>query len=164
MTVTERAARYVSMMPPAISGSGGHKAAFAVAVALRHGFDLGEEEAWPLFSLYNDRCEPPWGEKELRRKLADAARLTRHPQPRGYLRGANTQPAKPAKPAKPPYLRTATWQERLAEVGGKQEMQCAGSPPHTAQPSGASDSHPDIIQIALYMFNATLVPDDDLDD
>ena len=120
MTITERAIQYIAKMPPAISGSGGHPATFNVAVALCHGFDLKEEEAWPILLQYNTHCEPPWSEKELKHKLAGARQLTRHHQPRGYLRGnvnsTHSQPAKPAKPAKPIRLRVASWQERMAEV------------------------------------------------
>lgn len=87
MTLTERAAAYVATMPPAISGQGGHQATFAVASALIHGFALYEEQAWPILCGYNAKCSPPWSEAELRHKLADAANLTRHSQPRGHLSG-----------------------------------------------------------------------------
>jgi hypothetical protein len=87
MTLTERAAAYVANMPSAISGQGGHQATFAVASALIHGFALYEEQAWPIMCEYNARCQPPWSEAELRHKLADAAKLTRHPKLRGHLSG-----------------------------------------------------------------------------
>ena len=86
-TLTERAAAYAAAMPPAISGQGGHQATFAVASALIHGFALSEEQAWPIMCEYNARCSPPWSEAELRHKLADAFKLTRHPNPRGHLSG-----------------------------------------------------------------------------
>ena len=47
-TVADRARRYVEKMPPAISGSGGHNALFAVARVLIHGFDLPEDDAWQI--------------------------------------------------------------------------------------------------------------------
>ena len=72
-------------MPSAVAGQGGHGAAFAVAVALVHGFGLSDIEAWPILLEYNVRCLPPWSEAELRHKLKSAGRLTRHPKPRGYL-------------------------------------------------------------------------------
>ena len=83
--LSDRAARYVARMPAAVSGQGGHRATFAVAVALVHGFALGEAEAWEILCAYNARCSPPWSERELRHKLASASRLTRHPKARGHL-------------------------------------------------------------------------------
>lgn len=107
-------------MPPAISGKGGHNATFDVAVAVVHGFDLTEEQALPILRKYNERCEPPWTEKELRHKLADASKLTHHSEPRGYLRDRVNpeagEPAKQAIPAKPLRLRAASWQDRIAEL------------------------------------------------
>jgi hypothetical protein len=87
MTLFDRARGYVAAMPEAISGQGGHQATFAVAVALIHGFALSDDQAWPIFCEYNSRCSPPWSEPELRHKLADAGKLTRHPHPRGHLSG-----------------------------------------------------------------------------
>ena len=103
-------------MPPAISGSGGDKITFAVVLALRYGFDLKEDEAWPILLKYNERCEPPWTEKELRHKLTCAASVTCQSQPCGYLRSEGTPSAKPAKPAKPIRLRRATSQQRMVEA------------------------------------------------
>ena len=107
-------------MAPAISGSGGHNATFAVAVALRHGFDLGEEEAWPILLDYNQRCQPPWSERELRHKLASAGNLQRHSKPRGYLLG--TSIPKPPKPPKPIRLLSRPWRQLLSEVTGSQKL------------------------------------------
>jgi hypothetical protein len=82
-----RASAYVAAMPPAISGSRGHDAAFAVALALRHGFALSKAQARPIMQEFNARCEPPWSEKELEHKLDSAEKVTRHSKPRGYLLG-----------------------------------------------------------------------------
>jgi hypothetical protein len=87
MTLFDRARGYVAAMPEAISGQGGHQATFAVAVALIHGFALSDDQAWSILCEYNSRCSPPWRESELRHKLEDAGKLTRHPQPRGHLSG-----------------------------------------------------------------------------
>jgi hypothetical protein len=117
-SIIEKARNYVAAMPPAISGKGGHGAAFNVAVALRYGFDLSEEESLLIMSAYSQRCKPPWSEEELKHKLADGGKATKHSRPRGYLRaGTYTPSAKPAKPAKPLQLRGVTWQERVAEIG-----------------------------------------------
>ena len=76
-----RARAYIAKMPPAISGQGGHDQTFAVACALILGFNLSIEQAFPLLQEYNDRCDPPWTEAELRHKLEDA---DRQPGERGY--------------------------------------------------------------------------------
>lgn len=153
MTIPERAATHVATMDAAISGNGGHNATFAVAIALIHGFNLSEDEAWPILLDYNKRCKPPWTEKELRHKLEGADNLTRHSQPRGYLRDAPS--AKPAKPAKPLRLRVVTWQERVAEIA-KRKTQITDAP-EACEPSGA---RADIFETALRIFNGTRQPDD----
>lgn len=67
---------------PAISGSGGHDRTFNAACVLVHGYGLSPDEAFPILARWNDTCQPPWTEKELRHKLEDAAKK---PGPRGYL-------------------------------------------------------------------------------
>ena len=71
--ITERASRYVARMDAAVSGSGGHDATFAVACALVHGFALSEGDAMAILQEYNQRCAPPWSERELAYKLRSAA-------------------------------------------------------------------------------------------
>lgn len=88
----ERARRYVGKMPPAVSGSSGHNATFHVACVLVQGFGLSAEQAYPLLAEFNQRCAPPWSEKELRHKLkgADTASSVRG---RGFLaKGAEWKP------------------------------------------------------------------------
>jgi len=80
--VVERARRHVAMIPPAVSGQGGHDATFHVACALVLGFDLSVEDAFPVLGEWNTACQPPWSERELIHKLQDAAK---QPGPRGYL-------------------------------------------------------------------------------
>ena len=70
--VFERARRYVERMPPAVSGSGGHAATFAVAQVLTRGFDLDDGDARAILDEYNARCEPPWNDRELEHKLRSA--------------------------------------------------------------------------------------------
>jgi hypothetical protein len=60
-------------MPPAIEGSDGSTTAFNVARRL-FDFCLSDAEAWELLCEYNERCQPPWSEKELRHKLASASK------------------------------------------------------------------------------------------
>ena len=89
---TDRAAKYVSKIPGAVSGQHGHDQTFAVAVALLHGFALAEGEAWPILMDYAARCQPPWSLPELRHKFASAQKLTRHSKPRGHLLGIESRP------------------------------------------------------------------------
>ena len=81
----ERARAYVDRMPSAISGNSGHDALFNVCKAIVHDFDLSDADAWAVLIEYNARCIPPWSEKELRHKLADAANCTRAIRGRGEL-------------------------------------------------------------------------------
>lgn len=84
--VVERARRYVARMEAAVSGQGGHPVTYEVACKLVHGFGLDDYDAWDVLLEYNQRCDPPWNEKELRHKLEDARKETRHSHPFGYLR------------------------------------------------------------------------------
>jgi hypothetical protein len=77
-----RARAYVDRMPSAISGAGGDLATFSVACRLVVDFALHEWEAWQILSEFNQRCQPPWSDKALRRKLA---RAQQQPGPRGRL-------------------------------------------------------------------------------
>lgn len=82
----ERARAYVACMEAAVSGSHGHNATFKAAIALRHGFGLTLNQAWPLMLEYNERCVPPWSHKELQHKLEQVEK-TPHQKPRGHLIG-----------------------------------------------------------------------------
>jgi hypothetical protein len=88
MTVFERAERYLSFCPGAISGSGGHDTTFGVAMALVHGFCLSAEPAYQLLrDVYNPKCTPPWNDAELQHKITSACN-TEPIKGRGYLLGA----------------------------------------------------------------------------
>lgn len=71
-TVADRASAYVSKIPPAVSGQGGHNAAFHVACVLANGFMLDMQDAKAVFYEYNARCVPPWSEKEIDHKIKSA--------------------------------------------------------------------------------------------
>jgi len=82
----ERITRYLAACPEAVSGRGGHIATLKVAVALVHGFDLSPERARPFLEVYNQRCAPPWTDKELAHKLREADKLSpKNGKPRGWL-------------------------------------------------------------------------------
>ena len=85
----ERARKYLAKMPAAVSGSGGHAATYAAAVAMVHWFELSESDALGLMlSDYNHKCYPPWTKKELAHKVSDAAKNP-HDKPKGYLLNAS---------------------------------------------------------------------------
>ena len=156
LSLIERAGRYVSAMPQAVSGSGGHAATFAVAVVLIHGFALAEEEAWPILLSFNERCEPPWNERALRHKLASAGKLARHPQPRGYLRGSSAPT--PPKPIRAPRL---NWRTLAAEATARIAQAAAPKPTTPATPAAEVSSWRSLVEAAARMFNATILPDDE---
>jgi hypothetical protein len=81
--VERRAIAYLARMPAAIAGQGGHDATWRAAIALSRGFGLDEHTTLRLLlSEYNPRCEPPWSERELRHKAAQAGNAN---VPHGYL-------------------------------------------------------------------------------
>jgi hypothetical protein len=96
--VQRRAVAYLAKMPGAASGQGGHAQTFRAARAVVYGFDLGPEVGYQLLAEhYNPRCEPPWGEKELRHKCRDADEVP-YGKPRGWLLIGNPGP-EPSGPA-----------------------------------------------------------------
>jgi hypothetical protein len=84
LSPSERARAFLAAIPGAISGAGGHNQTFAVACALVHGFALPEHEALTLLLEYNQRCQPPWSERELQHKIKSALQAN-HAKPRGHL-------------------------------------------------------------------------------
>jgi len=156
ITVIERAEKYVAAMPPAISGSDGSGACLAVANALKHGFALSEDEAWPILLEYSERCSPPWSERELRHKWASAGRS--HPMPLGYLRGEGTPQTAPAIPSKPIRLRSVSWQERAAEA--RKSMETLDATPLAASVTPEVQSN--LVAAALRIFGGRILPDDGL--
>jgi len=88
MVNPDRVRKYLAKCEPAVSGQHGHNTTFAAACALVHGFALDPETAYPFLAEYNTRCEPPWTEHDLRRKLAQALAHPGHQKPRGHLLAA----------------------------------------------------------------------------
>src|SRR5262245_6260673 len=84
MDVVERARRYVSKCPMAVSGQGGHNATFHVAAVLWNGFGLTEVVTLSLLREWNLGCRPPWSEAELVHKVKSVAGKS-HADPRGHL-------------------------------------------------------------------------------
>ena len=74
-TALDSARAYLAKLPAAVSGAGGHNATLAAACwCVRFGLD--DTDALALLAEFNQRCQPPWTEKELAHKLAAAHRKT----------------------------------------------------------------------------------------
>jgi replicative DNA helicase len=86
--VVERAAKYVQKMPPAVSGEAGHNKTYHVACVLMKGFELSTSQAMSIMLEYNQRCDPPWSEHDLQRKVDEAAKASGQS---GYLRNAKPE-------------------------------------------------------------------------
>jgi hypothetical protein len=84
MNPFQRAAAWLSKVPPAVSGQNGHSTTYTAAVGLVHGFGLSEGDALSLLSDWNRSCQPPWSDRELIHKIRDAASKP-HDKPAGHL-------------------------------------------------------------------------------
>lgn len=84
MTIEEQALRYLSKVPPAVSGQRGHDQTFRAACVLIHGFAMTPDQAKPILLEYNRGCQPPWTERDIEHKLRDAERA-HEPKGKGYL-------------------------------------------------------------------------------
>jgi hypothetical protein len=124
-----RCRAYVHKTPPAVSGEGGHDRTFGVAGVIAVGFDLPEDEAWPLLCEYNQRCDPPWSEAELRHKLEDA--LANEGKDPSYPRGWKLQGSAAEAPARPATTPTAwpgrSWPGAPGGTGGRRSGSTTGS-------------------------------------
>lgn len=96
-TARERCIAYVAKRPAAVSGQRGHDATWDVSQDIFRGFALAWEEGWPILVAYNDRCQPPWSEKELRHKAEDA--IANSKLPLGYLLNQGSDLAGPIRVA-----------------------------------------------------------------
>jgi hypothetical protein len=77
--IVERARRYLAAIPPAVAGQHGDAQTFRVCCRLARGFALEPSLALRVIAEWNDRCEPPWTERELIAKLDHARRYGREP-------------------------------------------------------------------------------------
>lgn len=77
--LVSRAAAYLRKVPPAVSGQGGHAHTFMTACRLVRGFSLDVDEAYGVMLEWNRTCEPPWSERDLRRKIDQALEHGRLP-------------------------------------------------------------------------------------
>jgi hypothetical protein len=68
----KRVRAYLSRCPPAVSGQGGHTHTLMVAQHVVRGFALDDDAAYSLLCEWNRTCDPPWSERDLRRKIHEA--------------------------------------------------------------------------------------------
>lgn len=80
--LAKRIRAYLAECPIAVSGQAGHNTTFAVVCRVVQGFNLTEEQALPFLMEWNERCVPPWSEREMRHKVQDAIKA---PGERGRL-------------------------------------------------------------------------------
>ena len=112
----ERAKSYASKLPPAIQGQGGDARTWAVCLGVARGFALGEDEAYEVLEGWNQNCEPPWEEQDLRRKIKDA--LEKGQTAIGCKLGRNSQGSGPE-------LKPADWEKWfIKEKNGKSLKGC----------------------------------------
>jgi hypothetical protein len=165
ISLRERIERYVDACPPAISGQRGHDQTFRVACILVQGFDLSPEDAFFFLARYNQRCEPPWAERELWHKLRDADRVPER-KPRGYLLYGG---AKLHEPVSCPPVRKNSFEPvpavpATAVTDAFRRVSFPKSPSLNRQLAEreisilrqASAEHDPIILTALSLFNATV--------
>jgi len=75
----ERARAFLRQVEPAISGRRGDSHTFHVCCRVVRGFALSDESALDALTEWNGQCQPPWSERDLRRKVANARRYGREP-------------------------------------------------------------------------------------
>lgn len=74
-----RARQFLESVEPAVSGHHGDLRTFRVCCRLVRGFALSDDEALAVLSDWNERCEPPWSQRELTNKLHNARKYGREP-------------------------------------------------------------------------------------
>lgn len=71
----DRTLAYLKKLPAAVSGSGGHDATWRAALACRR-FGLTDGEMRQALDWYNEnKCQPPWSEKELKHKMDSVSKV-----------------------------------------------------------------------------------------
>lgn len=81
----ERARAYLEHADPAVQGQSGSTKTLIVAAHVVLGFLLPPDEALAALADWNARCQPPWSERELRKKIADVVKGYRNILPGQHL-------------------------------------------------------------------------------
>jgi RecA-family ATPase len=137
MTPHQRAALWLSKVPPAVSGQSGHSTTYTAAVGLVHGFQLSEADSLALLSSWNQYCQPPWSDRELTHKLREAASKS-HSKPAGHLLQSGSAPStapfditkvsfkrlSPATPTTPPDPQASEFKRFLQAAFAPTEVVC----------------------------------------
>ena len=136
--ILERARVHLATLAPAVSGKSGGTVTFKAALDIVRGLNVSEEDAYTLLAEWNQRCEPSWSEKELRRKISEAA--NKSTMPRGYLLTEREPPA----PSVLPLIRsiqelTTMTPDHAATLLGERLL-CRGGAMLMVGPSGVGKS------------------------
>ncbi len=70
----ERARAYLEHVEPAVQGQNGSTRTLVAAAHAARGFALPLEHAFFAMSDWNQRCQPPWNDRDLKRKIDEALR------------------------------------------------------------------------------------------
>lgn len=65
----ERAKKYLAAMEPAVSGSNGSRQTCKAVLAVVKGFGLADTSAMQVLREFNARCQPPWSDREIERRI-----------------------------------------------------------------------------------------------
>lgn len=68
----EAAKAYLSKVPGAVSGEGGHNRTYRAAMLCVEGFGLNASESTTLLHEWNQSCSPPWTDLEIDHKIREA--------------------------------------------------------------------------------------------
>lgn len=133
----ERASKWLKGYPDAIDGAGGSEVTFTAAFNLYHGFALDEGAAFDLlWTEYNPRCQGPWDEPKLRKKVRDAASKPCN-KPRGWkFANDHLRRQRPATPSAAPTPTSTTPPPAASEPAGH---------PRPAAPAATAE-RPGIVQ------------------
>lgn len=147
--IERRVRAYLGRCPPAVSGQGGHAHTFLTAQHVVRGFALDDGTAYTFLSEWNARCEPPWSEDDLRRKIREArakgsrvewgAHLNDDRSPYGAIPAGRSRSAEPPhrdEDAPPPQSRMLHLVPR-DRVPGEDDEDPAGDSPADPQPQAS---------------------------
>ncbi len=81
-----RAMAYLEHVEPAVQGQNGSTRTLTAAAHVARGFALPPDRALAAMRDWNARCQPPWSDRELKRKIDEALRKYVSIQPGQHLR------------------------------------------------------------------------------
>ncbi len=81
-----RAMAYLEHVEPAVQGQNGSTRTLTAAAHVARGFALPPDHALAAMRDWNARCQPPWSDRELKRKIDEALRKYVSIQPGQHLR------------------------------------------------------------------------------